>query len=91
MVRTALRPLYNEKKLTKEEYTDVNRVVSRYLYEKVEGSATALEDEQQRKDLQKTAHEEVDKALKARRVELPLRNGVEAPATDAKEKQAQET
>lgn len=77
MVRTALRPLYNDKKLSKDEYTDINRDVSRLLYEKVDGTSSGLEDEKRRKDLQKAAHDEVEKALTTLRAEHPMTAALE--------------
>lgn len=71
MVRSALRPLYSDKKLNKDEYTDINRDVSRLLYDLVEGSGAGLEDEKRRHQLQTAAHDEVEKALTALRSQSP--------------------
>ena len=68
MVTAVLKPLYVKKEVTKEEYTEVNRDVSRLLYEKVgEAGADALADQGTREKWQQMANGEVDVALKARR------------------------
>ncbi|KAF1829277.1 hypothetical protein BDW02DRAFT_176463 [Decorospora gaudefroyi] len=69
MVTAVLKPLYLKKEVTKQEYTDVNRDVSRLLYEKVgEAGADALADQDTRERWQKMATSEVDNAVKALRV-----------------------
>jgi hypothetical protein len=68
MVTAVLKPLYVKKEVTKQEYTDVNRDVSRLLYEKVgEAGADALADHDTRDKWQKMANWEVDGAVKALR------------------------
>ncbi|RYN22037.1 hypothetical protein AA0113_g7179 [Alternaria arborescens] len=68
MVTAVLKPIYLKKEVTKEEYTDVNRDVSRLLYEKVgEAGADALADQDTREKWQKMATNEVDIAVKALR------------------------
>jgi hypothetical protein len=68
MVTAVLKPLYLKKEVTKQEYTDVNRDVSRLLYEKVgEAGADALADQDTREKWQKMATTEVDVAVKALR------------------------
>jgi hypothetical protein len=68
MVTAVLKPIYLKKEVTKEEYTDVNRDVSRLLYEKVgEAGADALVDQDTREKWQKMATNEVDIAVKALR------------------------
>ncbi|KAI4956555.1 hypothetical protein J4E91_000767 [Alternaria rosae] len=68
MVTAVLKPIYLKKEVTKQEYTDVNRDVSRLLYEKVgEAGADALADQDTREKWQKMATTEVDVALKALR------------------------
>jgi hypothetical protein len=68
MVTAVLKPLYLKKEVTKQEYTDVNRDVSRLLYEKVgEAGADALADQDTREKWQKMATAEVDIAVKALR------------------------
>ncbi|EUC44865.1 hypothetical protein COCMIDRAFT_37301 [Bipolaris oryzae ATCC 44560] len=80
MVTAVLKPLYLKKEVSKQEYTDVNRDVSRLLYEKVgEAGADALADQDTREKWQKMASSEVHNAIKA----LP-RNlaGALSPAAD---------
>ena len=68
MVTAVLKPLYLKKEVTKEEYTDVNRDVSRLLYDKVgDAGATALADQETREKWQRMAGDEVDNAIKALR------------------------
>ncbi|KAI2488584.1 HRD1 HRD ubiquitin ligase complex ER membrane component [Pyrenophora tritici-repentis] len=68
MVTAVLKPLYLKKEVTKQEYTDVNRDVSRLLYEKVgEAGADALADQDTREKWQKMASNEVDAAVKGLR------------------------
>lgn len=65
MVTAVLKPLYLKKDVTKEEYTDINRDVSRLLYEKVgEAGADALADQDTREKWQQMASGEVDSAVK---------------------------
>ncbi|KAF2100550.1 hypothetical protein NA57DRAFT_74155 [Rhizodiscina lignyota] len=71
MVRVVLRPLYQDQKINKDEYTDINRDVSRMLYDKVAAHTDGLENEDVRKEWQTTAQDEVDKAVAA----LKLENG----------------
>ncbi|CAG5178405.1 uncharacterized protein ALTATR162_LOCUS8684 [Alternaria atra] len=72
MVTAVLKPIYLKKEVTKEEYTDVNRDVSRLLYEKVgEAGADALADQDTREKWQKMATHEVDVAVKALRAGGP--------------------
>jgi hypothetical protein len=72
MVTAVLKPIYLKKEVTKEEYTDVNRDVSRLLYEKVgEAGADALADQDTREKWQKMATHEVDIAVKALRAGGP--------------------
>ncbi|KAG9189227.1 hypothetical protein G6011_06095 [Alternaria panax] len=79
MVTAVLKPIYLRKEVTKEEYTDVNRDVSRLLYEKVgEAGADALADQDTREKWQKMATNEVDIAVKA----LRAGGAVLSPAAD---------
>lgn len=65
MVTAVLKPIYLKKEVTKEEYTDINREVSRLLYEKVgEAGADALADQDTREKWQQMATGEVDNAIK---------------------------
>ncbi|KPI37083.1 PHD and RING finger domain-containing protein [Cyphellophora attinorum] len=63
LVSSALKPLYNEAKITKDEYTTINRDVSRLLYDRI-GDLEHLQDEQ-RQEWEKVAGEEVGRALVA--------------------------
>ena len=64
MVKLSLGSRYRDKEITKEQYTDINRDVSRRLYDLV-GSATALSDQAEREKWQGVADEEVNKAVVA--------------------------
>ncbi|KAK5174522.1 uncharacterized protein LTR77_001602 [Saxophila tyrrhenica] len=64
MVKLSLRPRYNNTEITKDQYTDINRDVSRKLYELV-GSAAALSDQAEREKWQGVADDEVKKAVDA--------------------------
>ena len=65
MVTAVLKPMYVKKEITKQEYTDINRDVSRLLYEKVgEAGADALLDHDTREKWQSMASTEVDNAIK---------------------------
>jgi hypothetical protein len=68
MVTAVLKPLYMKKEVSKEEYTDINRDVSRLLYEKVgDAGAAALADHDTRDKWQRMARDEVDGAIKSLR------------------------
>jgi len=62
MVKLALGPRYREKEINKDQYTDVNRDVSRKMYEMV-GNASALTDQAGRERWQIVAEQEVKKAI----------------------------
>ncbi|KAJ4986388.1 PHD-finger domain-containing protein [Stagonosporopsis vannaccii] len=80
MVTAVLKPLYLKKDVTKEEYTDINRDVSRLLYDKVgDAGATALADQDTREKWQRMASDEVDNAVKSLRT---TRGGVDSPAAE---------
>ncbi|KAF2156727.1 hypothetical protein K461DRAFT_272810 [Myriangium duriaei CBS 260.36] len=64
MVKNALRPRYRDNEVTKDQYTDINRDVSRMLYDHVE-DANDLADYDSRNRLQKLATDEVQKAIDA--------------------------
>jgi hypothetical protein len=60
--------VYLKKEVTKEQYTEINRDVSRLLYEKVgEAGADALADHDTREKWQQMAGAEVQNAIDARR------------------------
>lgn len=62
MVKLALRPRYQEKEISKDQYTDINRDVSRKMYDLVR-NASALTDQEERERWQGVAEEEVRKAV----------------------------
>lgn len=64
MVKTALGPRYRNGEVTKDQYTDINRDVSRKLYDMV-GDASALADQTERVRWQAAADDEVKKAITA--------------------------
>lgn len=64
MVKLSLGPRYRDKEITKDQYTDINRDVSRKLYDLV-GDASALTNSDEREKWQSVAGEEVQKAVDA--------------------------
>lgn len=68
MVTAVLKPRYRNQELTKDEYTDINRDVSRLLYDKV-GDAAGLTEASTRERWQKLAEDEVETAIKGRRAQ----------------------
>lgn len=72
MVTVALKPLYVKKEISKQEYTEINRDVSRLIYERVgDAGAEALADQETREKWQSMAGEEVDTAVKNLRANGP--------------------
>jgi len=66
MVTAVLKPIYIKKDISKDDYTEINRDVSRLLYDRVgEAGADALAKQDTREKWQRMANEEVDKAVKA--------------------------
>ncbi|SLM36616.1 Zinc finger, RING/FYVE/PHD-type [Lasallia pustulata] len=63
MVSAALKPYYKNQEVSKDQYTDINRSISRMLYEKV-GDSGFLDGEAQER-LEKMAGEEVAKAVQS--------------------------
>ena len=63
LVASALKPLYHEQAITKDEYTIINRDISRKLYDKI-GVFEAL-DVDDRAKWEKIAGDEVSKAVSA--------------------------
>lgn len=61
MVGAALKPHYRAKAISKDQYTEINRTISRMLYDRV-GSAESLEGEP-RNDLEHAAKIEVQKTI----------------------------
>jgi hypothetical protein len=65
MVTAVLKPIYVKKDISKDVYTEVNRDVSRLLYERVgDAGPDALADQPTRKKWQKMASDEVENAIK---------------------------
>jgi len=63
MVATALKPAYRKQDIDTDQYTDINREVSRYLYDRV-GEAGGVTDETTRKLWQGIAADVVESAVK---------------------------
>lgn len=61
MVGTALKPHYRAKTISKDQYTEINRTISRMFYDRV-GSKESL-DPEPRDDLEHAAKMEVQKAI----------------------------
>ena len=64
MVSSALRPRYKKQEVNRGQFTDINRDVSRMLYDRV-GDADALSDQKDREYWQRVAAEEVETAVRA--------------------------
>ena len=64
MVKLALGTRYRDKEISKDQYTDINRDVSRKLYDLVK-DASALTAHAEREKWQSVANEEVQKAITA--------------------------
>lgn len=64
MVKLALGTRYRDKEITKDQYTDINRDVSRKLYDMVK-DVGELADKEQRERWQSVADDEVKKAVGA--------------------------
>jgi len=64
MVKLSLRPRYHDNLISKDQYTTINRDVSRKLYDLV-GDASALANQAERERFQETADNEVNKAVGA--------------------------
>ncbi|KAI4212097.1 MAG: hypothetical protein LQ351_005127 [Letrouitia transgressa] len=63
MVATALKPHYHSQTVNKDQYTDINRTVSRLLYEKVGEDGNI--DDKGRETWEKVAANEVTKAVES--------------------------
>ncbi|KAB8239179.1 hypothetical protein BDV23DRAFT_144705 [Aspergillus alliaceus] len=63
LVGAALKPYYRSKTVSKDEYTEINRNISRMLYERVGGTETL--DADAKTDLEVAAKEQVTKAIDA--------------------------
>jgi hypothetical protein len=65
MVSVVLKPLYVMKEISKDEYTAINRDISRLMYDKVgDAGAEALTNQETREKWQKLAGDEVNNAVK---------------------------
>lgn len=62
IVLAALKPHWRAKKLTVDQYSNINRDVSRKLYDSIQ-DASALDDEARKKTWEKVAAQEVDRAI----------------------------
>lgn len=71
MVKTALGSRYRNSEITKDQYTDINRDISRMLYDRV-GDAEGLADGKEREKWQKLASDEVEKAVDAIRLQSQI-------------------
>jgi hypothetical protein len=66
MVSVVLKPIYLKKDITKSEYTEINRDISRLLYDRVGDAGTnALMSQDTRDKWQKMAVDEVSNAVRA--------------------------
>jgi hypothetical protein len=63
LVSSALKPHYHDQTITKDEYTNINRDVSRMLYDKI-GDFEVLDDDDRLK-WERIAGDEVTKAVNA--------------------------
>lgn len=63
MVSTALKPHYQSCTVSKDEYTDINRNVSRMLYDRVGGTGNVQDSE--RENWEQLANDEVAKAVQS--------------------------
>ena len=61
MVSTALKPHYQSNVISKDQYTDINRNISRLLYDKVGGAGYVIGKE--REEYEQLANDEVTKAV----------------------------
>ena len=63
MVKEALARPWGKNQVSKEEYTDINRTVSRMLYDRI-GDLDSLQDPGKRREWEIMARVEVDRAVK---------------------------
>jgi hypothetical protein len=82
MVKMALRPRYLDKTINKDQYTDINRDVSRKMYDLV-GDVSQLADQGARERWQGMAAEEVQKAVTSLLAEAPSRTLVQGTSSVA--------
>lgn len=81
MVKAVLAPRYRAQEITKEQYTDINRDVSRMLYERV-GDAEGLADQKGREKWQEVAATEVERAISAMQPQDPQEQNPESYSQD---------
>ncbi|KAK3616759.1 hypothetical protein LTR56_025751 [Elasticomyces elasticus] len=74
MVKLALGPRYRDKEISKEQYTDINRDVSRKMYDLVQ-DASALTDQTERERWQSVAEDEVKSAISFLHFGTPVVDG----------------
>ncbi|KAF2836746.1 hypothetical protein M501DRAFT_938904 [Patellaria atrata CBS 101060] len=77
MVSVALKPYYAKQEITKDEYTDINRDVSRMMYDKI-GDASGLADHKTRERWQTVVNDEVEQAVKVVKADSALGYRVDA-------------
>jgi hypothetical protein len=63
MVAAALNPYWKKQEVSKDQFTDINRNISRKLYDRVEDLGVL--DQNNREGWEKVANEEVSKAVEA--------------------------
>ena len=63
LVSAALKPYYKNNTVNKDQYTDINRNVSRMLYDMV--GDNGVSNEEKREEWERIAIKEVDRAVKA--------------------------
>ena len=62
MVKAVLGPRYRTEEINKDQYTDINRDISRLMYDKI-GGAEGLANQEERDKWQKFASDEVERAV----------------------------
>jgi hypothetical protein len=78
LVKAVLKPLFSAKQVTSEEYTDINRDVSRKLYDQI-GTETNFSDAKER--WKKVAEDEVHNAVQSLRAKAPQPESPTSPDT----------
>lgn len=64
MVKAVLKPRYRKEEINADQYTDVNRDVSRMLYDRI-GESSVLTDPEERERFERLAAEQVENAINA--------------------------
>lgn len=80
MVGTGLKPHYKKKTISKEQYTNINRSISRMLYERVGDKETLGPDE--RTNLETEAKHEVQNTIDALKMKSKDKQKQRMVATD---------